>query len=83
MKFKLLAVGSRVEYIERGARAIHVGEQGTIVDIFDMGDRGRDIEECDIGVDWDRSDPQRHNCLGCARMNHGWWVRPREIKLIF
>ena len=79
MKFKLLTIGSRVEYAGLGAAgAVYDGEQGTIVAILDWETR-----ESDIGVDWDRSDPRKHDCMGHARKDHGWWVRPREIKLIF
>ena len=65
------AVGDRVILLvdhPSGNRHLTAGMHGTVCDISGVG----------IGVEWDEEVSQ-HDCGGMCRMNHGWWVSPREI----
>lgn len=78
MKWKFLMVGSRVRYVGNARASVRYGETGTIVFIVeDFPD------DCDIAIDWDEKKFERHDCGGKSRPNHGWWVSPSEVQLIF
>ena len=78
MKFDFSAVfaeGQRVRYLcDRSKGAIHRGEEGTVVSVLP--------ETKSLGVDWDRTDPARHDCCGKARDGHGWYVYMTHVTLI-